>query len=274
MIREEAEIAREKRQYLEQWLASHREASEAAPDVRQALERSQWEEDALGNAPVEVAFEPDLKEQMKGELTSWQLVLPPMPLYDRGQISQVFATNSTASGSAIYTQVYQAGQEVQTPGVTNWSNRYTAEYEAIQCRHKRHEMVCEKLGLLNPRRVDEFDKAWKAAEDGQGRWLTQENAGIAMRNVLEHVKGDLWERARCRHSEAMTWRIMAQRLSKAPAGTVGRQTLLDQKSTYDTLHRELTDVAKNLTSASTRDIGSLMTRLQDHLLIVLSSVEL
>lgn len=266
-------IAREKRQHLENWLACHKEASPAAPTVERAWELAKWEENALINAPAEVCFDPVIERQMSNELTLWQSALPQMPQYNHDQIRQVY-TSSFTSGSAMYTQISKTSQQLQDPEIEQWSTQYTERYETIQHRHNRREEVLKLLGSLNPERVEEFEKACEACESVQGGWLSQEDAGIAMRNVLEHVKGDLWQVAKRPHEQKFKWPIMVDRLSKTGPGTHMYQTLLDEETKHRQLHTELTHVAKNMKSVSGRDVVVLMTRLQDHLFIVLSSIEL
>ena len=273
MSDELTEMAREKRKHLESWLTDYKQASQAAPLVQQAWELAKWEEDALNDTPKGMSFDPTTVEQLRNEVSSWQSVLRPMPAYDHSEIALV---NSSASsgGTAIYTQISYAGQQVQDPIVEDWSTRHTEQYETMQSRHNRRAQVRRLLGCLNPDRVEEFERAWEALEGVRGQWLSQEKAGIAMRNLLEHSKGDLWQIAKRPHEQKFKWPIMVQRLSKTGKGTLAYRTLLSHERTHRQLHQELTQVAKNLRSVSRRDVTALMTRLQDHLFVVLSSVTL
>jgi len=270
-----AKIARQERELLERWQERFRGASRIAPVVQQAREKALWREDALSSAPPEVSFSHELERQFKTGLRSWEAVLPEMPDYDEAMVALATTSTATATGSATYIEVERAGVQVQTSGAVDWSSLFTIRYKAIQDRFGTREQVQQLLRALNPRRTAEFDTACELVEVFQGGAQPQVAAGIAMRNVLEHFKGDLWNRAKRPYEQkGFRWNVMVARLAKTGPGTVPHQTLLDQADTHGQLHDELTQVAKALQQVSGRQVMSLLTRLQDHLLIVLSSVNL
>ncbi len=269
-----ARIARQERELLERWQERYKGASRVAAVIQQAKEKALWREDALSNAPPEVSFSRWLERQLKTGLRSWEAVLPEMPEYDEASIGLANASTATASGSATYIEVERAGVEVQTSGAVNWSSLFMIRYEAIQDRLGTRAQVQQLLGALNPDRSAEYDTACELVEVFQAGSQPQVAAGIAMRNLLEHLKGDLWKRAKRPHDQKFRWDVMVDRLAKTGPSTAPYQTLLDEGDTHKQLHSDLSEVAKDRRQASGQQLMSLLTRLQDHLLIVLSSVKL
>lgn len=97
------------------------------------------------------------------------------------------------------------------------------------------------------------------------------SAGIAMRNLLDHYKGKIYEAARKSPGENMTWEKMVKALTTFPPETIGYTTLLGEEATWSSLKSELSDVAKNRAHGR---IEVLNVLLLTHLFTVLSLVTL
>jgi len=99
-------------------------------------------------------------------------------------------------------------------------------------------------------------------------------AGIAMRNVLEHYKGDLFVRARNHLGENMTWERMAERLTFGKVGGIEHKELINQEVEWNLLQRRLSDVAKGQKHGLVVDLQDIWTKLVDHLFTVLGIIKL
>ena len=97
------------------------------------------------------------------------------------------------------------------------------------------------------------------------------SAGIAMRNLLDHYKGKIYEAARKSPGENMTWKKRVESLTTYPPEAIECTTLLGEEVTWSNLKSELSDVAKNRIRGS---VDVLNILLLTHLFTVLSLVTL
>jgi hypothetical protein len=90
-----------------------------------------------------------------------------------------------------------------------------------------------------------------------------------MRNLLGGVEGDLFQLARSKDKENMTWELMIERLAKGvPKGHEYRE-LISQIAFRSTLVSRLSDVLKDREAGSENDIGHLWTQVLDHIHTIL-----
>jgi hypothetical protein len=264
-------LAKEKRDYVEQWLANFDKASAIAPSMRQVLEVEKWQYETIVNAPsaaIEIPSQ-QLNKELDQELQEWKVVLPPMPHYDVGNVNRAIA-GTTVSILSLYT-VVQDARQLPSEEVQSWSRHYATAYEDIQKLSERRTKVRDLLLTLNPARANEFDIAVKNYEEAIGGWREPESAEIAIRNVLEHYKGDLLEKAK-QKEQKVSWATMADRLSAEPMGTPAHQQLIDQEKIWNELHSTLTKIAKRLNVSA--DLIAVHTKFLDHLFIVLSLIKI
>jgi hypothetical protein len=126
--------------------------------------------------------------------------------------------------------------------------------------------------LLKPAVAQEFELAENMYQGAIGGWQDQTAAAIAMRNVLDHYKGELFERAINRPREQkILWSVMADRLTPTSLGSLGHQQLRSEEKTWNNLQESLSKLAKNQPYRD-KSLETVHTELLDHLHTILSSV--
>ena len=142
---EELNDRKKKEQYLTDWLDGYKLAGECVPYVEKWKEQTQWEIDALSNAPR------DSGEIVKGEMLDifqfdsqhLQSMLPMIPEYNIENISSTDGS-ATTSTAYVYSIVVDIGN-VPTDENKKYSELYTSTCQAIQRKYDILEEVRHKL---------------------------------------------------------------------------------------------------------------------------------
>jgi hypothetical protein len=260
--------------YLREWLSRIKEAQDRVSDVQDMVERTEWEFKVFTELPDDAQefIYPGLIDNY--ELGNKHLygTLPLPPRYTATVMSGTASV--TVSGSSdVYSFVSQARQ-IDIPDINLWSGKHIRLYKEIQETQTRFDKIKRQLGSLSVNRVKELDvaqKSYAAAISDLGERVT---AGITMRNLLEHFKGDLFEKARNRPRENMTWQRMTERMSIGQVGEIEYQELINQERKWNSLQQRLSEVAKGQRHGLVADLEDIWTKLTDHLFTVLGIIKL
>lgn len=259
---------------MKDWLDNLETAKQAAPVVKQAYEQKLWEAesiDTMTDAAAEIPHD-DLMKKYSMEQEFWRNNLPPMPYYDDYSLTTGLAM-TIASGSATY-QFVSRTSDLSDPTTELWAQQRIQQYVYMQKKQQRINYVSDTLKKLNPDLATEFDKAVETYQLASSNWVERSSAGIALRNVIEHFKGELLERAINRPKEQkINWSDMAARLAKGGNASSECQALEDAEKTWKSLHSRLTDVAKNLQAGAATNLDFIFVECVDHLNAVLLLID-
>ena len=274
-IKEEfLKAAHERKTHFEEWLDRIKRAQACVPKVKDVVERTDWEINAFSDLPeggrkiIPPEFVIDYTR--KNEYLRKMFPLPQAYNYI---YYDSMASISTSGSTAAYSIVSKAS-EINNKLIQAWSSEYTFQYRQMQEKQSRFDKVKTKLHTFNSDREDELDlaqRAYSAAVTDVGERCT---AGITMRNLLEHFKGDLFEKAKQRPIENMTWEKMAKRLAINGTGSIEHSELIKQKVEWSSLHCRLSEVAKGQKHGLVADIEDIWTKLIDHLFTILGIINL
>ncbi len=267
-------LATERRELLENWLRSYKQASQVVAHVDEAYQVAKWEEDVLLSAPKAADGLPwgQLEELYTGDLNDARAVFPPMPSYDPSQTASI-SVAGTVSASATYGLVAQVSR-LPDERARQWSVDRAARYQSLQAAAGRRDRVRSLLGKLAPRLVVQFDEAERSYRGATDAGQSQEAAAFAMRNVLEHYRGELFARARRWPKENMTWPGMAERLGYQRTGPKPHSLLLREEVVWGQLEKDLSNLGKAQVYSGSLDLVTVHTQFLDHLFTVLTLVKL
>lgn len=264
-------LANEKKAYISNWLSQAKTIADAVPKVQQQLQLASWEASALSDAPDEIitSLSGNLNSSLCQDLEIMKRGLPQMP-----GIDLKFLNASTGSMAVTAADVYaitdQARWSVVVP-ISEWGNRYSNEYLALQDRLKREGEVLNLLSKLKTSLGHEFKQASNDVKKCLANNISQISAGIAMRNVLEHFKGELFELARKHPREQkLNWSKIADRL--VVSGTL-RDRFKIQEKRWNQLQQRLSKLAKCHITIDNLELKSIFAEFIDHIYISLSLVQ-
>jgi len=249
-------------------------ALDAAPYVQADIELTDWQVSAITDMPAEgeALLTSGFAAQLEGQNQQIFRALPLIPQYDPN-LARGTVVASTSASSVFYQGVLEPARSA-TGALPAWAEGHMGRYRELQAHQARQDEVRRLLSALKPARAAELDHAYEECMRGKAGLGHRTSAGIAMRNLLEHVKGDLMERARFHPGENMTWQIMAQRLVAGPQHGSERQALLAQERHWGALHHDLSDVAKAQKRGENLELDDLWTRLLDNLFVTLGLTKL
>ena len=265
------EKTKARRNYLRTWLDRHREASQVAPVVGEALEEAEWELRVLRDRPADAhgisTAEVDAQASRAFDLIAD--ALPQMPDYE---LAGKFLINSlsTNSTSAAFFYVQQVA-DVGTQATTDYALALSDEYRQLQETHHRRAKVRDLIQDVVPAVLDRFNRAHHAVEQFRVGTGTKSAAASEIRNLVDGLQGELFQKARRSPRENMTWREMANRLVPGSKGT--NDAVVHQERVKHSLYEDLSQVAKLREGRTERRIEDLRARAIDHVFTVLSSVK-
>jgi hypothetical protein len=261
--------------HLEKWLDRCRKANAAAPYVQRTLETLRWEAEVFNDRP-DIADEiplGDLSATFGRQHQHLTEALPMMPEYDASKVSMGTAVATSASATT-YTYITRVGS-LPNQEARDYATQHTSAYRQLQDSHDRPQEVralLQKLG--NPQTLDRFDRALRGVLTAKHGIKERTAAANEMRNLLDGVKGDLFQKARRRPRENMDWDIMTQKLTSVQIGSVAHQELREQKSRRGSLYNQLSSVLKDREGHARIDLDDLWSQVLDHLYVVLTLIDI
>ena len=259
------------RDYYKQWLERHKQASEIAPAVNDALCQVEWELAALADLPDEAKniSTTQLDDQAAEMYSEVESILPMMPEYPRVITFQVNSI-STSSSTGVTTFVSHVGH-LGTPEATNYASRHLAAYERLQEAQCRPAVVRTAIEeLFTGDTLARFDAANTAMHQSVTGLGTESAAAMEMRTLLDGIQGQLYVAAGRQPQQSMNWESMARLLFKHPSESAMLNQLLAQGPVRSQLVDELSNIGKRRTGARSIDLRSVWLRTLDHVFIVLS----
>jgi len=265
------QLSNEKKTYISNWLSQAKTIADAVPKVQRQFEVASWETSALSDAPDEIIdpLSENLNSSLSKDLYIVKQALPQMPEINLKILNA--STGSTAATAAyIYTITDQARQS-DVASINEWGSRHSNDYLSLQNQLDRESEVLNLLNELNPTLMEEFKQASNDIKKCLANTISQTNAGIAMRNVLEHFKGELFELARKHPREQkLNWTEIADRLVE-PGALRDRFKL--QEEQWNSLQQRLSRLAKGHITMDNLELKSIFVKLIDHIFITLSLVQ-
>lgn len=136
--------------------------------------------------------------------------------------------------------------------------------EIFQEKMNRFDVINEKLTRFDSSISEELIVAKKLYLTSKQELTPCVAAGIAMRNVIEHIKGKAFSKVE-KSTGKVKWIEMANELCLCPAPSPEYSTLVCLEKSFKILHTDLTNLAKNLPSQNSTGIEVIWVRFIDFL---------
>jgi hypothetical protein len=274
VVSEDLFYLEKKRGHLTAWLSRFNTAKDIVPDVQKSLETTNWEIEALENRPkIPGDLLPDgLGSILERDYRFTAGAIPMMPSYNP-------VLSSTASSMAISGSVsvydYVAGfADLGSPQATEYSQTYTQRYQQLQAAQQRPEEVNWKMAkFCSQNTLDRFNTAKNDYLSAKCGAVPRRQVALGIRNLLDGLKGELFQMARLTPNENMTWERMAQRLCKGSTAGAEEQELVRHNEVRSTIMSHLSDILKDREPSSKTDLDHLWTETLDHIYAVLGLIK-
>jgi hypothetical protein len=265
----------ERKRYLVEWVGNLKQAQEALPFVKKILEKTEWEIAALSNRPPGAIRIPtgDLSASINRTNRYMAAALPMVPVYDTDRFGTL-VTLASSETSRTYSYVAQVG-DGSVAGGQEYSVTFIRQYQDLQEKHEQPAAVCSLLEKFkNPSLLGRFARATMAYNQAVSGVGEPTAAANEMRNLLDGVKGELFDKARRKEKKKMTWNIMAERLAKRGPGGIEHQELLEQGEIFSSLFDRLSKILKAREAGTRTDVDIVWIEVLDHIYAVLGLVNL
>lgn len=260
---------------LSNWLQKAREVREIEPYVQQAYENSLWQRDSLSLVPDDA---PDLNasvvENLENSKHVYEKYLPVIngPFYQYTDPSSFNATviSGTSDTFRYISQVSSNLQEDQKEKFNSQIGSYIELHE----KQNRVTTVKSMLEKLDPKLFVEFELAEREFQHFKNNTAEVNIPAGALRNVLQHFKGQLFLKARNTPKETPNWAIMASRLVITGVPSPEHSTLVGEERAHSQLYDRLSRIFKGNLAATVTDIERIFVEVTDHFFTVLSLVKI
>lgn len=260
---DENDPARKYHAYLEDWLKRDDEQRALRPTVERMLGTAVWQVgamDAVRSASPSMALEMD--SEIDRDLADLKTKMP-LP----AQYKPLTDVSSSAIGAAGNARVFEGLVALRLDGgQPSPLNTHITAYERLVADQGRADEAGRRVNILFAHLFERFNAARDAVQLAGADPLVQEGAAMHMRTFLYKLNGELFERARSRPGENMTWELMVMRLASAD----GIRLLRDQEETNSALLNMLSNIGKGRSSAFT--LSEAWTRFVDHVFVVCGEV--
>lgn len=267
------EIANSNSAYLSDWLDRAREVRELEPYVQQAYQNTVWQRDSLNSIPDDaVDVNASLVNSLENSRYVFENYLPEIQK-SRKQYTDVSSFNATViSGSSnTFSYLNQISPDLSSEQRDIISPQI-ASYVELHQRQNRITTVKCLLNKLDNNLVDELELAEKELRHFKNKTSDVIAPATALRNVLQHFKGQLFLKARNTPKETPNWSIMAGRIVITGVSTPEHNTLENEKTTNSQLYDRLSRILKGNLNAASSDMDNIFIEVTDHIFTVLSLI--
>jgi hypothetical protein len=268
-------IAESNRNSISDWLKKAVEVRKFEPFVRQAHDMLSWQCESFNKIPDNA---PDIKpEAVESLYFSGEVFLKRLPQITTQtdndfSIAAVPATTIPGSSMTfeylndIYSQISPEDQKIILPQINS--------YKSLQEIQKRYESLKEKLGKLNPDVEKELETASRELQHYKNSTAGVFSPASAIRNVLQHFKGELLFKARKTEKETPNWDIMAERFVLETSLSPEYNILKNERYKHTGLYDKLSRILKGNKFVTPDELENLFIEVIDHMHTVLSLIKI
>jgi len=193
--------------------------------------------------------------------------LPDLPAINVTSVSTITAVSTSAANATIFAL---DAIKPETPEASQWLYNFQQNQANIQEREEYKNKIQEILEIIKK----DFAKEFSISVEEYYRIQTTNdisNAALKMRNVLEHLKGELLFKARrLPQDQKIKWDAMADRIAK-----IGyQQDLKNEENNHRLIHDELSRIAKNHEKPTKYEFTIIFSKYILHLYSVLNYIDL
>jgi hypothetical protein len=255
---------REKGIYLSEWLERYKQMTEIAPVVQRTLDYTTWQLRTIEARPILIGAPslPDLSRSTELDLKNLKQGLPQPWVYNASAVAS--AGSLTSTGTMAILEYTQGFAELSEPSARQYAQEAKTSLERLDRSYGADAQVEKHIQTFRSDSLTDRFSAVRGALDAYRTGTGDKTAaGIAMRNLLEGVRGELWSRARTHQGENMTWPLMAERLASGPPDGTAYAALLLLESVVSSLIGKLSALAKDRERATNIDPTSLWMEVEN-----------
>jgi hypothetical protein len=182
----------------------------------------------------------------------------------------VYSTSGTGTTSTYYLHVSRMPEWFpDNAEVSKWHEDVKEGYIVLREKQDRFTQANERLNKLNRRLTEMHERIRDVVLSTSAQTQSPIEGAEIIREILVSFKGDLIRR--CKSGNGATYKRIAENLAVDTDPT--REAIVDQQIVYDDLHSQLSEIAKSRVSIAPELLQQLLSRLDDHILIVTGATD-
>lgn len=263
----------------ESWLKNAKQVADAIPFVQKTVEFGGQFSQMFASTPPSastLAWEPVAQALVQTEavLGSDALQLGNSTLGAAVSGAAIISSAGTHA-TGLFTGATGSGDAQ----LQSWARQGLAAFEKLHSAEDNKAFIRKKLATLYAGSEAEFDGSLSEYAKAIAGAVAPSSAGIAMRNVLETLNGNMLQLARAaaagKKVQVKSWTDAAVIVAKGAPTSPETNQLLAQKAVYDDLHdMKLTKIAKNDWQPNQSDWEALLAQFLGFLFGVLGLIDL
>jgi hypothetical protein len=260
------------------FLDGAKKISKIVPVVQEAKEKTEWTLDLL-NDPSGVALkvfeDSDVEAIQSADFDVWDKNLPKITVNPE----YISTSGSAASGTAseiVFTKLVNIYENSEEPVVVSLEP-FIGEYAQLQAKYGNPNEIIKNLGNISVKLSNEFEQANQSYMRANNGLLQANEAAICMRNVLEHLNGELLELARKIENRQIgknqQWLFISEKLAVGEIGSLEYRMLASKSESNKAIWQELTNLSKNLVDDPLQKLKVVYSKWIDHLFTSLKLID-
>lgn len=253
---------------LKSWLDERQAESISINTAQENLEVTRFQKNIIATIPNDYFSQVRLPSISSVNATNqyFKQQYPSHPLFEAP--SGGTATITSASSIDIIGAISQSSIDLSP-----WVGGEIKAYEVYQQKLARIEKIYQVLLSIDQSLGDEFKKSKELYNNLSLSVSQLTSVGIAMRNVIEHVKGKAFSKVSKTRGK-VKWKEMADTLCIYSEESVEFGTLVNLENAFNVLHDSLTIVAKNLQAENNQTIDVIWVQYLDFLFSFTSLIKI
>lgn len=269
MKRKLIQLANERMSHLLDWLSRKKEEAKYIKVANDIVDQTGWEIKMIEHLPSSVIDKlaiPSLDTYEKqNEYLFDAYKIDPLPINTLAGTASISSASSTDLVSGLVHSKID---------LSPWINNEINDFIQIQEKQGRFSDVVTRFNSINPLLADELIKSRDAYISAKQNITEKTYAGIALRNVIEHFKGELFSKLPKGFRGKKKWVDMVNTLSIGTPGSIEFNTLLQLEKKYDQLHADLTGYAKNLSQPVNFTFDNIWAIYVDFLFVITGLIKI
>lgn len=273
------EINEHQRQ-LKEFLENYKNLTDLYPYVRQAYDLATFKKELADTIPADLGDEYKLKlsNSLTDGIDYYKTNLPSITMGPSfsGSLGLTMSISGATGSIAILSDI----ENFCNPKYNSWTGDFIGKYAILQSSQDRKNYILTTLNIISSKVANEFELAVRSYEKYIGSSTNQNDCGINCRNVLEHLKGELFDKAlsQAKNTTPTKQKIkdfleMADFLAIGGIGSVEHRQLQTEATINTSIWTDFTNVAKNRNPETMTSMQAKFSAFIDHLYNTLTLVD-
>lgn len=270
----------EHQKLLRDFLENYKNLTDMYPHVRQAYDLATFKKEVADTIPSDLGTEFKLKlnNSLTDGIDYFKTNLPriSIPL----NFSAPPGLTMSISGSSGCIEILSDIENFSDNKYKLWTGDLINKYTIIQNTQDRKTYIKNELNIISIKVRTEFELSISSYEKFIGGSTNQNDCGINCRNVLEHLKGELFDKALIiaklttpTKQKIKDFLEMADYLAIGGVGSLEHHQLQREAVKNSTIWTDFTNVAKNRRPETPSSLNAKFSMFIDHLFNTLTLID-